>query len=179
VVEPDRLGQPQPPHDGPGRFVEDRGQRPDLGPAQVVEGDADRGAGRLGGVPVMPGRPGQPPANLQAAGAGHTVRQRVETGEPDERAGRGHFQCPEAEPLPVETRLDHVDQRVAGGAVQRAREEPHGLGIGVQLGERCPVGVLPASHDEPLGLQPIESRHSLIMGGPRRIPPATVPVSPD
>ena len=157
VVEPGRLRQPQPAHDGLGRFVEDRGHGPDLGQAHVVEGDAERGPGRLGGVSVMPGVPGQPPADLHAAGARHAVRQRVEAGEPYERAGRGYLQGPESEPLPVETRLDHLDQRVAGHAVQQVREEPHGLGVGVQLGERCPVGLLPASHDEPLGLQPIES----------------------
>jgi hypothetical protein len=41
VVEPGRLRQPRPAHDGLGQFVEDRGQGPDLGQANVVEGDAE------------------------------------------------------------------------------------------------------------------------------------------
>jgi hypothetical protein len=35
--------------------------------------------------------------------AGGMAESRVEASEPDERAGRGHFQDPESEPLPVET----------------------------------------------------------------------------
>src|ERR1039457_1034357 len=74
-------------------------------------------------------------AALHAAGAGYAVRrQRGETGEPDERAGRGHLQGPESEPLAVETGLDHLDQRVAGGAVEPGREGPQGLGGGGQVG---------------------------------------------
>src|ERR1700722_1534561 len=160
VVEPGDLGQAQAAHDGLGRLVEHGGHGPDLRQAGAVEGDPDSGLRGLGGVAVMPGGPGQPPAHLQAAGAGHAVGHRIEAGEADERAGRGHLQRPQAVAALVEARLDAVDHRVAGRPVEGGREEAHGLGVAVKGGKGLAVRVFPAPHEQPAGLDAVEScRH--------------------
>ena len=57
----------------------------------------------------VPGAPGQPPADLDAAGAGHIVGHGIEPGAADEFAGRGDLERPQAIAEPVEAGLDAVD----------------------------------------------------------------------
>src|SRR5689334_3979744 len=87
MVEPGDLGQPDAPHHGLGRLVEHGSHGPDLVQADAVEGHRERSPRGLGGVAVVPGRPGQPPANLDAARARHVVGHRVEAGKTDELPG--------------------------------------------------------------------------------------------
>jgi hypothetical protein len=91
MVEPGDLSKPQSPHHGPGWLVEYSGHGPDLDQADAVERYLERGRGRLRGVAVMPGVPGEPPADLDAPSTRHAVRHRVEPGEPDELAGLGNL----------------------------------------------------------------------------------------
>jgi len=62
----------------------------------------------------MPGVPGKPPADLNAAGAWHVAGHRAEPGEADELAGRGDLQRPQPVSQLVEPRFDAVGKRVTG-----------------------------------------------------------------
>ena len=102
VVEPGHLGHPQTAHDRLGRLVEHRGHGPDLVQAGAAEGDPECCPRGFGGIAVVPGAPGQPPADLDAAGAGHAVGHGIEPGEADKLTGRGDLERPQAISEPVE-----------------------------------------------------------------------------
>src|SRR5215475_3909472 len=143
MIEPGDLAQPQAPHHGLGRLVEHGGYGPDLVHAEAAEGDVQRRGGGLGRVAAMPGMPGEPPADLRAARAWHVIGHWAQAGEADELAAVGDFEGPEAIPLQFESRLDAIDKRIAGLPVERRREEPHGLWVGIECRERLPIRIEP------------------------------------
>jgi hypothetical protein len=79
--------------------------------------------GQLGLDPaLMPGVLREPPAHVDASGAGHVIRHRVEPGEADELAGLGNLERPEPVSQTGEPRLDPVGKSVAGRPVERFGE---------------------------------------------------------
>ena len=124
--------------------------------ATPTPSNATRNAALAASVAVVPSVPGEPPAHFHTALAGNARRHRVEPGEADELACSGDLQRPQAVALHLEQRLDAIDQRIARGPVERRGEIQHRLGVAIESGKWLAVGLEPAPHQQPFGLDGIE-----------------------
>ena len=84
-------------HHGLRREVEDGGHGPDHGQSDPVEADVEGCPPSLSRVALVPSTPGESPADLLIADAGHALGHGVEAGETDELTGVHDLECPEAE----------------------------------------------------------------------------------
>src|SRR5262249_52418190 len=84
-------------------------------------------------------------------------RHRVQPGEPDELAGLGHLERPQAESLPVEQVLDAIDVGVTVRPAHRGREVPHHLRVGIHRRVGVPVTGAPAAHQQSLSADGVET----------------------
>ena len=109
------VAHPDPLHHRARAQVAGAGERDDLLEAGPVEAELERRATRLGRVAAAPGRPGQPPTDLDRRHEGGLEPGHREAREADELAARANLERPEAEAVPLEARLDRVDQLVALG----------------------------------------------------------------
>ena len=103
MLEPADLFHADAPHDRHRRLIEHGGDRPQLGQPDAVERDVSCGRGRLGGIAVVPGGLGEPPADFHAARPRYAFWHRVEAGEADELTGGRDLKGPQTVALLVRT----------------------------------------------------------------------------
>src|SRR5438045_1586955 len=139
----------EPLHDRLRAPVRHRREGDDGGKAERPEPVGDDQPRRLGRIAVTPVIERKPPTDLDA---GREMRREARDREPDEADERGnarHLDGPETEAMLRKMRLETVDQRIALTAVGVSGEELHDAGIGIEGGERRPIGIAPAAQPDP------------------------------
>ena len=121
--------------------------------------NAERGAGRLGGVAAAPVLAGEPPADLDAGREMGLESRHGQADEADEIGHARHLDRPEPEAVAGEVVADPGDGRVALRAIHRPGEVLHHDRVRVHRGERREILVAPAAKAKARRLECLGKRH--------------------